>query len=62
MVECGGLDNKKKKNKVLLEERRGEKKVRGFKAEEGEELSICTNLRICHVSDRVFFAAASRWF
>lgn len=38
------------------------KKVRGFKVKEGEELSICTNLRICHVSDRVFFAAASRWF
>lgn len=26
------------------------------------ELSICTNLRICHVSGRVFFAAALRWF
>lgn len=26
------------------------------------ELSICTNLRICHVSDCVFFAAALRWF
>lgn len=26
------------------------------------ELSICTNLKICHVSGRVFFCAALRWF
>lgn len=43
-----------------MAERRGERfevRKRGV-----GELSICTNLRICHVSGRVFFAAALRWF
>lgn len=44
---------------VLPGKERGEQ----FKARKGElgGLSICTNLRICHLSGRVFFAGVSRW-
>ena len=44
-----------------VEERGGERGGGGGGGGVGE-LSICTKLRICHVSGRVFSAATLRWF